>query len=451
MRQNLYGVFFRFFASLRLTVAVLSSLAAACLVGMFWDQTLSLEEHLGQLVNSPTVIVLFQFLELNDVFHSWWFSLLTLFLALNLTACSIERLPKIWLDIRHPLKIPSDFQLARMPNRFLWHTSSLSEAIEKIRGFSGKKTEVIPFRNKITFLFSQRHIYARCGVYIVHISLLIIMFGSIATTTFGIDGLVAIEEGAAERIIQVKGPGGLRYPHDLGFWVDVSDFRLQTFTDNSPMAYESDLRIMDPEATSNPASQKTIRVNEPLFYKGYTFYQASYQQMAGDAKIKLGVARHTQSPKEVIVKIGEPITLDAKTNLVVLKTVDDYGGLGEAVQLQQISNQENANTFYVFRQYPNFDPFVRRGEWDIFYHGKDAHYATGISVAKVPFLPFVFAGFIGLFIGMYMAFLQSQRRYYAKIVERKDGFVDVVVAGISHRHIHAFAEEFKQIEKGLCG
>ncbi len=35
----------------------------------------------------------------------------------------------------------------------------------------------------------------------------------------------------------------------------------------------------------------------------------------------------------------------------------------------------------------------------------DRLYATGISVGKVPYLPIVLAGFVLMFIGMYMAFL----------------------------------------------
>src|SRR5688500_18821422 len=91
-----------FLASLRLTLVVLLSLIACLFVGMFWDQTLTLDEHLATMQPASFAYRTFRFFELNDIFHSWWFSLVVLALALNLIACSFERRPKIWIDIHNP-------------------------------------------------------------------------------------------------------------------------------------------------------------------------------------------------------------------------------------------------------------------------------------------------------------------------------------------------------------
>ncbi len=448
MRQNLYANFFRFFASLRLTVVVLTVLALACLTGMFWDQTLSLEEHLGHLAQSPIVTTAFQIFELNDVFHSWWFSIVVVLLALNLIGCSIERLPKIWLDARYPLKTPSEREFRKMTHKAFATRDSLERAESAILKLFGKNTQKLENEEGI-FFFKEKHKYARCGVYIVHISLLMIMFGSVATTTFGVDGLMMIDEGTAQQVVYAKGPGGLRYPHDLGFYVACSDFRLKTFTDNSPMAYESDLSIIDGDKASEPTVKKTIKVNEPLTYKGYTFYQASYQPVHGEQSLKMAFAAHGKDPREVITRIGDRVPLSDGGALVPIEVIDEFGGLGEALKVQYIPKAGEVTSFVVFRQYPDFDPMVRRGEWDVFFHGHDQKYATGISVGKVPFLPVVFAGFIGLFIGMYMAFMQNQRRYYARIRQKDDGSADVLIAAVARRHIHAFAEEFQVLTSSL--
>src|SRR5262249_21991417 len=50
----------------------------------------------------PWVLGAYRSFELYDLFHSWWFTLLLLSLALNLIACSIERLPRIWYLVRYP-------------------------------------------------------------------------------------------------------------------------------------------------------------------------------------------------------------------------------------------------------------------------------------------------------------------------------------------------------------
>ncbi len=42
---RIYGTSWRFFCSLRLTIVVILGLAAGCVIGMFFDQTMTLEEH----------------------------------------------------------------------------------------------------------------------------------------------------------------------------------------------------------------------------------------------------------------------------------------------------------------------------------------------------------------------------------------------------------------------
>src|SRR5260221_12250328 len=124
---------FAFFASLRLTLVVLLTLISCLFVGMFWDQTLTLDEHLATMNPASFSYSSFQFFELNDVFHSWWFSLVVLALALNLIACSVERLPKIWVDIHNPPWPPTDkdFKTATHKTRIL--TQKKDQVLSAIR------------------------------------------------------------------------------------------------------------------------------------------------------------------------------------------------------------------------------------------------------------------------------------------------------------------------------
>ena len=67
-----FGVFYertwRFFCSLRLTVVTLAILLSGCVVGMFYDQTLTYEDHRNQWATAAWKLYLYTFLELNDVF-----------------------------------------------------------------------------------------------------------------------------------------------------------------------------------------------------------------------------------------------------------------------------------------------------------------------------------------------------------------------------------------------
>ena len=190
-----YATAWRFFCSLRLTVAVLFTLAAGCVIGMFFDQTLTLEEHRADWASAAWKLWLYERLELNDVFHSWWFGSVIILLALNLTACSIERLPKIWIDIKNPQKELSDSQLRGIRHiyRATITKSDLPRALALVSGIFGHDVKVTS--GNTTYVYNEKHRYARTGVYIVHIALLMIMFGSIAVTYNGIDGMMMVVEG----------------------------------------------------------------------------------------------------------------------------------------------------------------------------------------------------------------------------------------------------------------
>ena len=105
----------------------------------------------------------------------------------------------------------------------------------------------------------------------------------------------------------------------------------------------------------------------------------------------------------------------------------------------------------MFRQYPEFDREVRRGSYDVQFRGFDQQYATGIQVGRVPFIPWVFAGFLTMFVGMFMAFFMSHRRYWGRLLPStaRPGALELVIAGAARRHQYAFDEEFGRIRELL--
>lgn len=420
--HRLYAKTFSLFASLKLTLLVMIGLGCALLTGMFWDQTQNFEQHFKN-IQSSLARKLFLFLELGDVFHSWWFGILVLLLALNLIACSIVRLPKIWIDIQNPTK-----KLDKTPFKATLQVSNIQMPI-----FSPQEETWV--ENETRYVFFQKQKYARCGVYLVHTALLFMMFGSIIATQAGVDGMMLIPEGGFEHLVSAKGPANTLYSHDLGFAVSCTDFRLKTYTDGSPMAYESDLSIFDKNNLNQPIISKTIRVNDPLEYKGYTFYQASYQALEGEKRVNLRIGPHGGPLKHHLVKLGEKVGDISPTEIY-----EDYAGLGSAVQIKQGDTH-----FVVFRKHPEFDSEIRRGKQDIIFQGFDEPYATGISVGKVPCVSFVFAGFIIMFTGLYMAFCMNQRRYYARITHLENGLFELRLGGVCNRYPQAFEQEFNQI------
>src|SRR5204862_6094175 len=95
----------RSFCSLRLTLAILLRLVLAMIAGTFVNpqhDSLANIEH--ALAGRIWTLRGYRWFELYDLFHSWWFTALLLPLALNLVACSLQRLPRIWYLVRYPAR-----------------------------------------------------------------------------------------------------------------------------------------------------------------------------------------------------------------------------------------------------------------------------------------------------------------------------------------------------------
>lgn len=416
---NLLSPIWHFFTSLRLALVLIGGILASTFVGLFWDQTLTLQEHLDS-VDGNFMRSVVGFFELNDIFHSWWFGFLILLLTLNLIACSIEKLPPIYFKIVYP---------NQNLTKAVWRQATL------------KKEWILPanahssIESLLPNSFFTRHKYARFGVYIIHIALLIIMYSAIISGLLGISGVMSIPEGEGSQYIQARGAGGRSFNYRLPFQIRCDDFRLRTFTDGTPLEFESDVSVYDPPESEYPVARHTLRVNSPLEYGGYTFYQASYRPLGGQETALLRISLHGQKPVLYSSKMTQPIAMGT-VSIHPIEAYEDYAGLGQALRVRldySPQDKKQSEEFVVFRRYPEFDAHVRRGTLDIALAGFDRPYATGLSVAYAPWLTWVFFGFALMFVGMYMAFAMNYRRYYCQIEQLDNGFFLLRFCMISHK------------------
>lgn len=453
LAQRFYAAAWRVMISLRVTVVTLIIITAACFAGMFFDQTKTFDEHAAQWASASWKLHLYTFLEMYDVFASWWFGLVVVILLINLLACSIERLPKIWFDVWRPRRQLSDDQLKGIRHQWRGRIPLADRAkAERIVDAVMGPGAVTFAEGETRFSFLERQRFGRFGVYVVHFGLVMIMVGGITNGKTNVDGMMMITENTSQRLVRVRGPGNLPYSIDLGFSVKCEDFRLKTFVDGAPMEFESDLAVYDPAAPVNPVVRKKIEVNDPLEYKGYTFYQASYAPVSGDQLVQLDVGPRGGQRRTHSLSIGDQVVMEDGTTFVPVEVIEEFAGLGAAVRVQEttVGPQGRRTTSYVvFRAYPEFDREVRRGKYDVQFRGFDQQYATGIQVGRVPWVPFIFTGFAIMFVGMFMAFFMSHRRYWARLAPAGDGQLELVVAGAARRHQYAFSEEFERLREVL--
>ncbi len=423
----------RFFISLHLTFALLLTIAIGATLGMYFDQTLTYDEFFS---TSNRFNGVWAFFEVYDAFHSWWFSLAILFLSANLIACSIERLPRIFFDAVRPRPYLTPRRALGLTLSHSFLAKDMTHAQNAMDQFFRISHQKLALPKAFGFYFLEKYRLARFGVYIVHIALLIVMYSSIFATQNGVDGHVTIEEGAKTRFIEAKGAGGVTYTHDLGFYIGLNDFRLLTFVDNTPMEYESDLFIDGPDKI-----HKTIRVNDPLTYNGYTFYQASFQPVVSEKMITLGIKGPGGFDTQKKLKLNESFILPNGDELMPERLFGDFAGIGEAVRMRlKVKNQADTY-FHLFRKYPTFDEAIRQQPFSLVFLGTDQRFATGLSIGLVPGVSLIFLGFVILVIGVYLCFFVTPVRYFARIVNQEAG-LEVFFAAQGYRNPSVVKADF---------
>lgn len=155
------------------------------------------------------------FLPAYDTYHSWWFILLLSLFWANLLLCTLKRL-KLW----------------------------------RAKFSSG----------------------------LTHIGLLVILSGCLFTCIFGERGFLIVYKGHTQDTF-VKANREFK---ELGFKIYLDDFIIEWHNPKSTDAptravknYKSKITVLE---QGRAALEKTIEVNRPLKYKGYTLYQASYDR-----------------------------------------------------------------------------------------------------------------------------------------------------------------------------
>ena len=235
---------------------------------------------------------IYSFFELNDLFHSWWVRAGPGRCSRsNLTACTIDRLPRIYTIALKPNRQLDDKVLLGLRHsgatavhrRRRAGGSAAAAAAFNVRGYP---TQVDRADDGTYYLFAERGRFARFGVYIVHAALLLILSGGLAGRFYGYEGNISVFQGGGVfDFVFLKSGDGALYKHTLPATVRVDDFRHTQYADGSDKGFESDLSVLDPGG--KVLRHQTISVGHPMEWAGWTYYQASYQAAQDRAAIKL--------------------------------------------------------------------------------------------------------------------------------------------------------------------
>ena len=463
----------RFFCSLQLTLANLVLLFLGMIAGTFVNPANdSLTNIEKAFAGQPLVLWLYQAFELYDLFHSWWFTLLLTSLALNLVACSLERLPRIYFLARYPEKRIDAVKSLRFRTQGAPAGISLEKILAALRtrGFSVETLPAEP--DGAVRLFAEKGRYARFGVWVVHLSLLLVLGGGVFGRLTAYEGTSNVpQNGGTTDGMVVRRPDGQVFKKRLLdedgkiFIVRCDDFRLKEFEPGRPKAFESDLKVFErlPDgSTGKLLAEQTINVNHPLRYGGLTFYQASYQKLEEQSRAKMTlIDKASGSRRELLVGPGDPIDAAEGLRYSVVDYNENFSGMGPAAQVLRWElkagqtfpadgkpgKEAKTTTFWVFAKAPRFDQDNREDRFAFSFAQLQPLYATGLQIAKDPSTKVIYLGCFLLFAGIGIAFYTAHKRLWVKL----DGPL-LALGGASHRNGEVFGEQFEKLcaELGLA-
>jgi len=444
------SIIFDLFRSLKLTISLLILLAILSIIGTLITQKATPSEYIQRY--GIGLYEVLNFFNLFDMYHSWWFSAILVFLMINLVTCSLHRFPGVWKQISHKPTSGGleDSMLKALPYVEKVRAPNLPEAKaeENIRSYLKKwfgNPRWMETESAVT-LYSEKGRFSRLGVYITHLSLLIILIGGLIGSQFGFKGFVNILEGETVDQIYERGESG-EIPRPISFSVRCDDFNITYYDlpgrkEKNVKEYTSIITILD---NGKEVLKKSVRVNHPLHYKGLAFYQSNYGAIHD---VTFGIQWRGKKEKTVFqVMEGNTGPIPNSNNLIrVLKAEHQVHSFGEGVQVVLFKPNQEPRPFWLLKNFPKFDE-QRKDEFILTFEGFTEKEYTGLQVTKDPGVWVVWIGCGLMIFGLIVSFFFSHQRVWVRIP--KSPGEEIVLAGSTNKNRMGFEKTFSQLVDGV--
>jgi len=490
-KRDIFEQIWKFFASVKLAIFVFIILAVSSIIGTIVEQQAAPEKNIALLAKffgdevAPTVYNIFVKLGFMDMYRSWWYTSFLVLFCINLIVCSLERLPKTWQFINRPLKPMPDSALRSLPIKKEYSLKATlngaRDAFVKILNEKRYRFQMVSNDDGSIQLFSQKGKYARLGAYFVHISIIMIFIGAIIGARFGFSGYLNLPEGGSSSFAY-KSPTE-KIP--LGFTIKCNWYNTEYYKDTmTPKEFQSELVIIE---DGREVMKKVIEVNDPLVYKGITFYQSSYGVLRGvldeftaprdpnDQRmntLKPIFSKFPNSYGRFIIKV---ITPDGQSHTLWLKRGDTFEipgtgirgtivGFSPALDRDRRTGELGTSIYFkdtivnpavaIEISAPGRDKFIAwflRGERVLILPEMDHEIEfvdfrgieyTGLQVAKDPGVWLIYVACIIMGVALYVTFFISHKKIWINIASAKNS-VRVTIGGTSNRNRLGFEREIE--------
>ncbi len=439
--------------SIRLTIALLIILSAVCIIGTVVPQ--NKPKTVYQKIYSESTYNLLDKTGCTDLYHAWWFITLMGVFSLNLTACTLHRIPrsKKMISKSNPVISEDHAKELLCSKKFTFDKTSsekerlFSETLEKHLA----KPVITKTGDQISF-FSEKGRLSPLAFYLTHAGILIIIIG-VLIGAFGFKGYIQLFEGQKKDKVMLWDSNAEEV---IPFELRCDKFEITFYENNMPKDYKSKLTVLE---NGKEVLTKTIEVNDPLFYKGIRFYQSSYGTGNNSSSAVL-LSIHPIAEKGEVqyrASVGETFTLKhTKDTVKVERLLSDFGiddkghyfsksdqPNNPAVQLTLTPENGKPYQVWVFAKFPDFHKRENQ-VYDFHFVNIFPTYYTGLQVAKDPGVLTVWAGCLLMTIGIYLAFFTSHRRIWLTLTV-KENSVQALAAGTCTKNRETFSEAFNDL------
>jgi cytochrome c biogenesis protein len=500
-----------FLSSVRFGIVLLCILVVLSMLGMLIIQQNVQGFDAFYATRTPAEKMIFGYLGLFDVYHSWYYIFLLGLLSLNIVLASIDRIPSAWKYISEPkLSATREFLLKQEQNAVVETVGQDDKEIaEKIRntflqnGLSARITEEtvttyatdengkkdfdkIESKNYL-YVFGESGKWNRMGAYIVHVFLLILFMGHAVALITGFDADIRLtpdtnsqvlsEFNVAQKtdtiqLIQFNLDKQERYNAQLPFTITCTEIEQKLIDQSSSidisntLDWRTQIKIDDPQYGTTIAD---VSLNKPFSYRGYRFFQASAITVGSASSMTLELApeKEGEQPITVLLERNQTAELPNGTKIAYDNFLPDFimqggqlatksGEYNNPVAVLNVTppNGETTRVFAFANKMPDNAPIAapKAGyRWHLASYVKSP-LAHVLSIKYDPFEAAFIAWYIGgfgLMGALCFVFFISHRRVWAMIEKKDDNNFEVILGGNTNRNNMAFQDKFNKIIESL--
>lgn len=378
-------------------------------------------------------------LGLDDVYRSPIFLSFIALLLLNLIACSLKRLPEVWRQVQSQ---PSLDAYKNLPPRlqFIWKRPDrspqefLAQALPRLLGQPTRLED-----QGTTWYLVRRGRWGRLGPYLIHLSIIIIIFGALLGNLWGFQGQINLLTGQTTDVLRLADQQETR---KLDFAVRLDRFQVSYYPNGTPQEFRSDLTFLQ---GGQAVKEAVLRVNDPVTFDNLTFYQSTYQAMPkGPVVLEVTLNEKT-------VTISAPLRQrlhlpDDQGIIMVWKVESNIMGHGPAVQLAyRPASGGHPLLFWVLADTSRGEP-PQPGPHAFRLKELELTYSSGLLVKYDPGVWWVYLGFLLMLPGFWLALFMPRQRWAIAVASQGKGKYRLTIAGVGDRHKIALQRRLEKLQ-----